>query len=219
MAKKTRSGGGEIGINMTPMIDCTFQLILFFVLAAKISEAELEKMLVSEPHKSKAVPPATKEGEEDFRKMPNKLIVNVVNEYGKGRTAYVPWAIGWHYEKFPTHCHERLMLSIVRDLMGYDCWLRTDLPPTVEINSQVRRDGAWQLVSLVNLSGQNGRAVLDPVTVAPGTMQLRLKAEVVKARALRAECDCAVEKHDDGSVSVAVPSLDLLETIVVEPAN
>jgi biopolymer transport protein ExbD len=85
MAKKVRPGGGEIGINMTPMIDCTFQLIIFFILAAKLANADLAELLVSDPHKSKAVVPDEKTGEGGLQNIPNKVIVNVVNVYGKDK--------------------------------------------------------------------------------------------------------------------------------------
>jgi hypothetical protein len=43
----------------------------------------------------------------------------LVNAYGKGCCVYVPWGIGLHYEKFPTHTHAMIMLSVVHDILRY----------------------------------------------------------------------------------------------------
>jgi len=59
--------GGEIAFNMTPMIDCTFQLIIFFMLTTQIASADFVKMKLPRPLK-----PAAKEMKE------NKAIINVV---------------------------------------------------------------------------------------------------------------------------------------------
>lgn len=60
--------------NMTPMIDVTFQLIIFFILAGSMASAELAQLIVPELHKSQAQKP------ED---MPtNRVIVNIVS-FGK----------------------------------------------------------------------------------------------------------------------------------------
>jgi biopolymer transport protein ExbD len=57
MAKKKKIvGGGSMDINMTPMIDCTFQLIIFFILTAQIASEEVAKVAVPEPHHSMAYP-------------------------------------------------------------------------------------------------------------------------------------------------------------------
>ncbi len=59
---------GTIGFNMTPMIDCTFQLILFFLLATQMLSADYVEMDLPDPHAC-----AAKQLDE-----PNKVIINVV---------------------------------------------------------------------------------------------------------------------------------------------
>lgn len=53
MASKVFTRGrASIGFNMTPMIDCTFQLILFFMLTTQMASAEYVDMEVPKPHQS-----------------------------------------------------------------------------------------------------------------------------------------------------------------------
>ena len=53
MASKVfTKGRASIGFNMTPMIDCTFQLILFFMLTTQLASAEYVEVNVPKPHES-----------------------------------------------------------------------------------------------------------------------------------------------------------------------
>ncbi len=63
-----RRGQAELTFNMTPMIDCTFQLILFFLLSTQIASADYVRMQLPAPLASQA---RELKGEE-------KVVVNVV---------------------------------------------------------------------------------------------------------------------------------------------
>ncbi len=76
MAKRKRAVGGAVDINMTPMIDCTFQLIIFFILTAQMVSEDLAKVAVPDPYHSIAM------SEKDQKVLPNRVIVNIVNRYG-----------------------------------------------------------------------------------------------------------------------------------------
>ncbi len=77
MAKSSvyKRGGGAVEFNMTPMIDVTFQLIIFFVLAGQIASDALAKMELADPYRSQAVKPA----EAEFR-----VLVNIVSKADVG---------------------------------------------------------------------------------------------------------------------------------------
>ena len=64
-----QSQTGEVSINMTPVIDCVFLLIVFFTLAGQFSSQSLAKVELYEPVKSQAL----KWNEKD----PNRVIVNI----------------------------------------------------------------------------------------------------------------------------------------------
>ena len=69
-----RAGSGEdLSFNLTPMIDCTFQLIIFFILATQMANDELAKRVeIPRPFMSQSIPP-------EVLAIPNCLIVNVVS--------------------------------------------------------------------------------------------------------------------------------------------
>ncbi|MBN1554128.1 MAG: biopolymer transporter ExbD [Phycisphaerae bacterium] len=76
MAKRRSAAGNAAGeVNMTPMIDCTFQLIIFFILTAQMA-SEQAKVLVPEPKVSQAI------SEEEGTITPGRVTVNVVSKCG-----------------------------------------------------------------------------------------------------------------------------------------
>lgn len=79
--KKT-GPSGEVTFNMTPMIDCTFQLIIFFILTATVMSQALADLKLHRPWRSQA-----REEKEILREADNRIIVNVVSAAGKKKDA------------------------------------------------------------------------------------------------------------------------------------
>jgi len=68
---KTGSRAGEVSFNMTPLIDCTFLLIIFFVLTSQMASDNLATLLLPRPHASLAAA--------GDRREVRRLIVNVLS--------------------------------------------------------------------------------------------------------------------------------------------
>jgi len=62
----------DVNLNMTPMIDCTFQLIIFFVISTQAASDAYANVKLCRPYESVAL-------ESDVIHMPNGMIVNVVS--------------------------------------------------------------------------------------------------------------------------------------------
>ena len=88
MARKTKnrtSDSGEVSINMTPMIDCTFLLIIFFILTTQIVDAGIESIVTAKPlEPTLEVPDPTAE------QPANQVIVNVVSKEDPGKIIWTP---------------------------------------------------------------------------------------------------------------------------------
>lgn len=65
---------GDVEFNMTPMIDCTFLLIIFFILSATVLNDALAQLELHQPYKSQA------RDEKALNDIPNRIIVNVVSD-------------------------------------------------------------------------------------------------------------------------------------------
>jgi len=77
LAYKRRTPLGQVEFNMTGMIDCTFQLIIFFFLAGQMASESLTDLVLPHPERSQAIPSEQIEN-------PSKAIVNVVSAVGEG---------------------------------------------------------------------------------------------------------------------------------------
>ena len=64
----------QLSFNMTPMIDVTFQLIIFFIVAGQMASQALAKLVPPKPWESQAR--ELKKGQFD---QPNRVIVNVLS--------------------------------------------------------------------------------------------------------------------------------------------
>jgi len=53
---RSRIPDGGISINMTPLIDCTFLLIIFFIFTSQFASESLAKLQLPKPLKSQAIP-------------------------------------------------------------------------------------------------------------------------------------------------------------------
>jgi len=74
MAKRVfERGAAVIDFNMTPMIDVTFQLILFFILVGQVASDALAKMELAKPEKSQAI-------KMEMAGSATKVIINVVSK-------------------------------------------------------------------------------------------------------------------------------------------
>jgi len=71
---------GQVEFNMTPMIDCTFLLIIFFILASQMASDSLAKVDLHRPQASQAIPT------EDIE-TPNRVIINVLSRAGDDEDA------------------------------------------------------------------------------------------------------------------------------------
>ncbi len=72
---KKGTGQGGVDFNMTPMIDVTFQLIVFFILAGQMASDELANLSLHRPYRSQAV-------EEEKLGVPNRVVVNILSVSG-----------------------------------------------------------------------------------------------------------------------------------------
>jgi biopolymer transport protein ExbD len=75
--KKLEDHGGAAEVNMTPMIDCTFQLIIFFILTAQMASQQA-KVLIAKPSDSMALSIVDPKSPP----FPNKVTVNICGKYG-----------------------------------------------------------------------------------------------------------------------------------------
>ncbi|MCD6364725.1 MAG: biopolymer transporter ExbD [Planctomycetes bacterium] len=86
-----RGRGRGAAFNMTPMIDVTFQLIIFFVVAGQIASDALAKMELAKPEMSQALKP-------EVADVPNKVLINVLSKGAVGEDVdpFIAGRVDWY---------------------------------------------------------------------------------------------------------------------------
>jgi hypothetical protein len=136
-----------------------------------------------------------------------------IRPYGKGRTAMVPWTIGRSYRELGLTVSREVIHDIVRELLAGDEIISVDLPESIEVT--LHKTGDRLVVHLVNMSGARRSNFGPPVPVRDGVLRLRGAGAKATARALVSDAQCQTTTHD-GTVSIALPEIDLFEVIVVD---
>jgi biopolymer transport protein ExbD len=72
---------GDVSFNVTPLVDCTFLLVIFFILTSQLASDNLTAMELPRPHVSQAVA-----GEPKAKEV-RRLIVNVLSAEEEGLTS------------------------------------------------------------------------------------------------------------------------------------
>lgn len=139
----------------------------------------------------------------------------VVNDYGVGRCAFIPWGIGKHYEKLSNHGHIMLFNTTLRDLLKYDSRLEVEVSQLVEVTAHKQKEGKWQLVGLVNLSGQLGTAFLPPLPISGVKVRLKNSEAPQGVWSLRHDRALNYRYSEGGVLEFEVPEFDLLESVVI----
>jgi biopolymer transport protein ExbD len=85
-------GSAELSINMTPMIDVVFQLIIFFILASQFASKEISPLTPPAPHEPRAIK------EEKIKE--RRVVVNVLSkedpQYKKEGEEVLPGELAWY---------------------------------------------------------------------------------------------------------------------------
>jgi len=68
---------GEVSINMTPMIDCTFLLIIFFILSSNFVKQSVVKLVLPSPYESQAISEQELKEKGFDPDAPNRAIVSI----------------------------------------------------------------------------------------------------------------------------------------------
>ena len=68
---------GEVSINMTPMIDCTFLLIIFFILSSNFVTQSVVKLVLPSPYESQALTEQELKEKGFDPDAPNRAIVSI----------------------------------------------------------------------------------------------------------------------------------------------
>ena len=139
----------------------------------------------------------------------------ITNNYGKGKTVFIPWLIGELYDRKGHHSHDMIFMASVLNLLDSQLELKTDVSSLIEVNRMERRDGAFEFIGLINHSGQLGASFYEPLEIRDINFELQVKGKVRNVKTLRKNENIAFKQRGN-SVQLNIASLNDFEMVVVE---
>lgn len=138
------------------------------------------------------------------------------------KTVYIPWEIGRMYHQYGFFAHRDIFLDVLdyitpEILQGF----KTNAPPQVEItlnkfkyNSDPADTYDKYIISLINLSGFNGRSYFEPLEISDIHFEIKVDQKPKKAYCLKS--GKTIKFEGDSVINFTLDNLQEFEAIVIE---
>ena len=110
----------------------------------------------------------------------------ISNDYGKGKSVFIPWQIGSQYHFKGHYAHKTLFVSALRNLLKIESSVVTNASPLIEMTRMANRNNVFEWIGMLNHSGQIGASLLEPVTIHNTTIRFKPLKPVKEIRLMRA---------------------------------
>ena len=137
----------------------------------------------------------------------------VVNDFGQGKSVYIPWLLGSQYDWKGNNAHRALFISSLRRLLMVEDQLTTDSPPLIEMTRMGNRNGAFEWIGMINHSGQIGDVFREPVPVYNSSIRFKPMKTVKDIYLVRSGKKLDFKRRD-GWIDCTVPRVDDFEIIL-----
>jgi hypothetical protein len=138
----------------------------------------------------------------------------LVQASGAGRAAYLPWQPDRFYYSHSLPEYRALLAGLALRLAPEIALISTNAGPAVEMVLRDQPAGGRRVLSLVNYSGQNGRAFFEPVEMRDLEIGVACPRPSGRVWATRLEQELDFEEKD-GFVHFRLPRLGLFERVVI----
>ncbi|MEJ7769755.1 MAG: alpha-amylase family protein, partial [Chitinophagaceae bacterium] len=108
----------------------------------------------------------------------------VFNEFGKGKSVFIPWQIGSQYHFKGHYAHKALFMSALKNLLLVKQLVVTDASPLLEMTYLKNRTDAFEWIGLLNHSGQIGASLLAPISIHNTTIRFKPSKPVKQVKLL-----------------------------------
>jgi hypothetical protein len=137
----------------------------------------------------------------------------ISNDFGKGKSVFIPWQLGSQYYSKGHYMHRKLFLSALSNLLKVDRMMITDAPPLIEMTHLVNRNGAFEWFGMINQSGQIGGSMREPIVISNTKIRFKPLKPVKEIRLMNAGATVHF-KESDGWVECIVPKVNDFEMVV-----
>lgn len=137
------------------------------------------------------------------------------NNYGRGKTAYLPWRVDYLFYRHRLVDYSKLFDIIVKKLLRSGGQIATTAPPQVGISIHRQTSTGNYLIHLVNFSGNNNTAYYDPIPIQKIILNIKVDDDFESAYLLRTNLEIPVVK-ERGLLKLQIPRLGLFEAVLLK---
>jgi hypothetical protein len=137
----------------------------------------------------------------------------ITNDFGKGKSVFIPWPIGAQYHFKGHYAHKTLFIAALKTLLKFESTIITNASPLIEMTHIANRNGAFEWIGLLNQSGQIGASILEPVSIQNTTIRFKPLKPVKELRLLRSGEGVNFKQLNEW-VECTIPSLVDFEMLV-----
>lgn len=135
----------------------------------------------------------------------------IINTYGKGTAAYLPWCVDKFYHQYGVPEYRQLLATLVDRAAGPRL-VQARAPGSVEL-IVAKRPGGGYLLHLLNATGLQSKPQTEIISLA--SIEVQIRGALSRARSLVTGQELPV-LAGESSVSFTLPQLGLYDVIVVE---
>jgi len=155
--------------------------------------------------------PATRFGPPEKSYYTEDQITNIPgiisNNFGKGKSVFIPWLIGTQYNFKAHYAHKELFISAMKNLLKINHAIITNASPLVEMTWMANRNVAFEWIGMLNNTGQIGTSLQQPVVIHNTTLRFKPLKPVKEIKVMRAGTSIDF-KQKDGRVECVVPEVN-----------
>ncbi len=132
----------------------------------------------------------------------------ILQDYGKGEVAYIPWDVSGLYYLHSLPAHRGLIRDLIDHLLPHGRQVKTNAHPLVEMTFMQQR--GRHLMHFINLSGHSQTAYFDAIPMSD--IRVRMRGDFRSARLVGSGIDLPVSR-DAGYAEFVLPRLEQYELV------
>lgn len=137
----------------------------------------------------------------------------ISNDFGKGKSVFIPWQIGSQYNFKGHYAHKTLFVAALRNLLKVESSIVTNASPLIEMTRMANRNNAFEWIGMLNHSGQIGASLLQPVAIHNTIIRFKPLKTLKEIRLMRSGTTINF-KQANGWVECTVPELADFEMLL-----
>jgi Hypothetical glycosyl hydrolase 6 len=130
----------------------------------------------------------------------------ISNDYGKGKSVFMPWQIGSLYNFKGHYAHKALFVSALKSLLKVETLIDTDASPLIEMTRLANRNGSFEWIGMINHSGQIGATLGKPIPIHNMTIRFKPLKPIKEIKLMRGNAVLNF-KETNGWIECIVPTV------------